>query len=54
MRKLTNKTATNKLFALIAICVGMLSVFIDGDITGLIMGLLMGIPLFLAKKNVII
>lgn len=54
MRKLTNKTATNKLYAVLSICAGILSVSIDGNGIGLIFGCVMGIPLFLAKKNVII
>ena len=54
MRKLTNKTATNKLYALGIIALSTLSVLIDGDATGLILGLMMGVPLLLAKKNIIL
>jgi hypothetical protein len=54
MRKLKNKTATNKIYASMLLGVSTLSIFIDGDITGLVMGLAMSIPLFFAKENVII
>ena len=40
MRKLKNKTATNKLFSLILLIISVLSIFIDGDIIGLLIGLL--------------
>lgn len=48
------KTRKNKSYALILLCAGVLSVFIDGDVTVFILSLMMGIPLFLARKNVII
>ena len=54
MRKLTIKTATNKLYAVLIVCAGVLSASIDGNGTGLIFGILMGVPLFLAKENVIV
>ena len=48
-----NNTRKNKTCSLLVLCAGILSVFIDGNITVLIISLMMGIPLFLAKKNII-
>ena len=54
MRKLKNKTATNKLFSLILLIISVLSIFIDGDIIGLLIGLPMAVALFTAKNNLIV
>lgn len=41
----------NKVMAVVLIFLGILTVFIEGDGTILILTLLMGIPLFFARRN---
>jgi len=52
MRKL-HKTFKNKSYSLTIISVGVASIFINMDATVFLLALMMGVPLFFAKENVI-
>lgn len=45
------ETILNKLWSIVIVLVGVLSVIPENDITGLIFTLLIAIPLFFAKEN---
>jgi len=49
-----SKTGTNKIYSSVLIAVGVVSIFIDGDITPFIMSVLMGVPIFFAKENLFV
>lgn len=53
MKKKKNETLTNKIVATILVVLGFASTFIDGDATGLIFVLMIAVPLFFERKNVI-
>jgi len=46
-----SKTWTNKVYSLILMAVGVISIFIESDATAFVMALMMGIPIFFAKEN---
>lgn len=41
----------NKLYSLILILIGVMSILIDQDVTFFIFSLMLGLPLFFAKEN---
>lgn len=52
-KNIWKETRKNKIYALIILLLGGLSVTIDGDGTGFIFTIFMALPLLLAKKNYI-
>ena len=52
-KRYMRETYKNKICALASVIVGIIATFIFKDITVLVFMLLLGIPLFLAKKNYI-
>lgn len=51
--KKRNKTLGNKICALSLIYIGLLSIFIDGDFTALVVVSMLAVPLLIAKKNIL-
>lgn len=47
------RTIKNKLYAIILIMLGVITVKIDGDATFLVLALMGGIPLFFARDRVV-
>jgi len=45
------ETRKNKLISISMILIGYLSIFIDGDATGFVFCLIIGVPLFFSKEN---
>ena len=52
-KNIKEKTIKNKIYSAMFILLGALSIKIDNDITFFIFTLLIGIPIFFAKENVI-
>lgn len=47
----TKELMKNKIMSIILMVIGVLSIFIEGDATFTIFSLMIGLPLFFAKKN---
>lgn len=52
-KNIKEKTIKNKIYSVMFILLGALSIKIDNDITFFIFTLFIGIPIFFAKENVI-
>ena len=53
MIKYLRRTWLNKVFALVFILLGYLSIKIDNDATFLLLAIMIGVPMFLSRENLI-